>query len=68
MKPAGSTVLVVEDEESFIDALTIGLRREGFNVRVARDGREALDLFDAVAPDEHRVPHDAPGVPYDWNA
>ncbi|HEX9260134.1 MAG TPA: response regulator, partial [Acidimicrobiales bacterium] len=46
-----STVLVVEDEDSFVEALTIGLRREGFVVRVARDGAEALDLFDVVQPD-----------------
>ena len=26
------TVLVVEDEDSFIDALTVGLQREGFRV------------------------------------
>jgi two-component system response regulator RegX3 len=36
---------VVEDEESFIDALTIGLNREGFDVTIARDGQEALTLF-----------------------
>jgi len=46
-----TTVLVVEDEESFIDALTVGLKREGFRVQVARDGAQALDLFDAVNPD-----------------
>jgi len=46
-----ATVLVVEDEESFVDALSVGLKREGFLVRVARDGNEALDLFDAVRPD-----------------
>ncbi len=46
-----ATVLVVEDEESFVDALTVGLEREGFRVRVARDGAEALDLFDVVRPD-----------------
>jgi two-component system response regulator RegX3 len=45
------TVLVVEDEESFVDALSVGLRREGFIVKVARDGAEALILFDAVRPD-----------------
>jgi two-component system, OmpR family, response regulator RegX3 len=48
---ATTTVLVVEDEDSFIDALTVGLTREGFKVSVARDGAEALDLFDDVAPD-----------------
>lgn len=38
-------LLLVEDEESFIDALTIGLNREGFDVDIARDGQEAVSLF-----------------------
>ncbi len=46
-----ATLLLVEDEESFIDALTVGLTREGFKVVVARDGAEALACFDQVAPD-----------------
>jgi two-component system response regulator RegX3 len=46
-----TSVLVVEDEDSFIDALTVGLEREGFTVQVARDGAEALDVFDDVQPD-----------------
>jgi two-component system response regulator RegX3 len=46
-----ATVLVVEDEPSFVDALTIGLKREGFRVEVAVDGVEALDRFDEVRPD-----------------
>jgi len=45
------TILVVEDEDSFVEALTVGLQREGFRVEVARDGATALDRFDAVAPD-----------------
>ncbi len=45
------TVLVVEDESSFVEALTIGLRREGFEVVVAVDGAEALDIFDTANPD-----------------
>ena len=45
------TVFVVEDEESFIVALEIGLKREGFKVHVARDGAEALSMFDSVIPD-----------------
>jgi len=48
---AETTVLVVEDEESFVEALSIGLRREGFRVQVARDGAQALDVFDIVNPD-----------------
>jgi two-component system response regulator RegX3 len=39
------SVLLVEDEESFVDALTVGLNREGFDVAVARDGQEAINLF-----------------------
>ena len=46
-----TSVLVVEDEGSFIDALEIGLSREGFRVVVARDGAEALAVFDEVDPD-----------------
>jgi two-component system, OmpR family, response regulator RegX3 len=45
------TVLVVEDEPSFVEALTIGLGREGFKVEVAIDGFEALQRFDDVRPD-----------------
>jgi two-component system response regulator RegX3 len=44
-------VLVVEDEESFVDALSVGLKREGFRVQVARDGITALELFDSAKPD-----------------
>ena len=51
MSTPDATILVVEDEDSFVEALTIGLKREGFRVQVARDGAEALDIFDAVKPD-----------------
>jgi|TARA_B100001971_G_scaffold170935_1_gene163126 two-component system response regulator RegX3 len=44
-------VLVVEDEQSFVDALTVGLRREGFEVEVATDGVAALEAFDRSPPD-----------------
>jgi two-component system response regulator RegX3 len=45
------TILVVEDEASFVEALEIGLGREGFHVEVATDGIEALERFRAVEPD-----------------
>lgn len=45
------TILLAEDEESFVDALVIGLKREGFLVVVARDGPAALEQFEAVRPD-----------------
>jgi two-component system response regulator RegX3 len=45
------TILVVEDEASFVDALQIGLTREGFHVEVATDGIEAMTRFEQVDPD-----------------
>ena len=45
------TVMVVEDETSYVEALTVGLTREGFRVEVATDGVEALAKFDLVRPD-----------------
>ena len=45
------TVLLVEDEPSFVEALVVGLKREGFRVDVAYDGAEALDKFASVQPD-----------------
>jgi two-component system response regulator RegX3 len=44
-------VLVVEDEESFSDALSYMLRREGYEVEVAGDGHEALQAFDRSGAD-----------------
>ena len=44
-------VLLAEDEESFVEALLIGLGNEGFRVTVARDGNEALQLFEETQPD-----------------
>lgn len=46
-----ATILVVEDEESFVEALSAGLKHEGFVVHVARDGEEAIEKFDEVNPD-----------------
>ena len=48
---ASRRVLVVEDEESFVDTLTVNLEREGFFVTVARDGVEALERFATDQPD-----------------
>jgi len=44
-------VLVVDDEESYRQALASGLAREGFAVEIAGDGHEALRLFHRVHPD-----------------
>ena len=44
-------VLVVEDEESFSEALSFLLRREGYDVSVAGTGPEALSIFDRAGAD-----------------
>ncbi|HEX2773063.1 MAG TPA: response regulator, partial [Micromonosporaceae bacterium] len=44
-------VLVVEDEESFSDALSYMLRKEGFEVSVAATGPTALTEFDRTGAD-----------------
>ena len=44
-------VLVVEDEESFSEALSYMLRREGFEVAVAATGPDALSQFDRSGAD-----------------
>jgi len=46
-----TSVLVVDDEPSFTEALTVGLRREGFEVRTAADGRAALAEINEAEPD-----------------
>ena len=46
-----TSVLVVDDEPSFTEALSVGLRREGFEVRTAADGRAALDEISESEPD-----------------
>jgi two-component system, OmpR family, response regulator len=50
--PAGATkVLVVDDEPSITDLVSMALRYEQFDVRVASSGREALDSIGQFAPD-----------------
>ncbi|PRZ29277.1 two-component system response regulator RegX3 [Antricoccus suffuscus] len=46
-----SRVLVVEDEESFSEALTYMLRREGFEVAEAATGPDAIEEFDRGGAD-----------------
>ncbi len=44
-------VLVVDDEPAIVEFLAMGLRREGYAVRTAADGRAALPQVDAFYPD-----------------
>jgi DNA-binding response OmpR family regulator len=45
------TVLVVDDERPLVELVSSYLRREGYEVHVAYDGEQALELFDRVGPD-----------------
>lgn len=56
-------VLVVEDEESFSDALSYMLRREGFDAVVASTGPEALAEFDRGGADIVLLDLMLPGLP-----
>lgn len=38
-------ILVVDDEASVVEVVSLYLQRDGFQVRVARDGRQALDAL-----------------------
>ena len=50
-------VLVVEDEHSLAEVLTMLLSLEGFEVTVAVNGKDALDQLDVVS--QHVVPIEA---------
>jgi DNA-binding response OmpR family regulator len=43
-------ILIVDDEASVVEVVGLYLRREGFQVRVARDGRQALEAL------RHKLP------------
>ncbi|MEY4311818.1 MAG: hypothetical protein RLZZ571_588, partial [Actinomycetota bacterium] len=44
-------VLVIEDEESFREALDFMLSKEGYSVELASTGAEGISKFDKVRPD-----------------
>jgi two-component system response regulator RegX3 len=56
-------VLLVEDEPDLADPLAYLLRREGYEVDVAEDGRSALALFDERGADIVLLDLMLPGIP-----
>ena len=56
-------VLVVEDEESYSDALAYMLRKEGFEVAIAATGPDALAEFDRNGADIVLLDLMLPGLP-----
>ena len=45
------TILIVDDEPDIVETLDFALRRRGFKVRVAYDGKQALEAAQAEPPD-----------------
>lgn len=45
------TILIVEDEASIAEVVSLYLKRAGFNVIAAADGRQAMTLFERQQPD-----------------
>lgn len=45
MRPAGTRILMIEDDAVIFEATTIGLERLGYHVQGAEDGLEGLELF-----------------------
>lgn len=56
-------VLVVEDEESYSDALSYMLRKEGFEVALAADGNTAIETYDRTGADIVLLDLMLPGMP-----
>jgi two-component system, OmpR family, alkaline phosphatase synthesis response regulator PhoP len=44
-------ILIVDDEPVIVDSLAYSLRREGYEVSIAENGPDALDLFERDHPD-----------------
>ena len=45
------TILVVEDEASIAEVVSLYLKRAGYNVQIASDGRKAMNAFERQSPD-----------------
>lgn len=57
-----SKILVVEDEESFRDALAFVLSKEGFEVKLVQDGQAALETYEKEGADLILLDLMLPGV------
>ena len=47
----GKTILVVEDETSIAEVVSLYLKRAGYNVQIASDGKKAMNIFERQMPD-----------------
>ena len=44
-------ILVVEDEASIAEVVSLYLKRAGYSVQIAPDGKQAINLFQRQNPD-----------------
>ncbi|CEI48151.1 Putative uncharacterized protein [Propionibacterium freudenreichii] len=58
-----SRILIIEDEESYRDAMSFMLDREGFAVAAAPDGEQGLAEFDRNGADLVLLDLMMPGLP-----
>lgn len=56
-------ILIVEDEPSFSEALSYTLQKEGYDVTVAEDGFDAVEVFDSQGADLVLLDLQLPGQP-----
>jgi len=47
----GKTILVVEDEASIAEVVSLYLKRAGYSVQIAPDGKQAMTIFEKQMPD-----------------
>ena len=50
IQPGGEDILIVDDEASVVEVVSLYLQREGFRVRAARNGTEALLALQSTRP------------------
>ncbi|MCC7371021.1 MAG: response regulator transcription factor [Chloroflexi bacterium] len=55
-------ILVVDDEDAILDFVELGLKYEGFEVELARDGLAAISSFSARRPDLILLDLNLPGL------
>jgi len=51
LEESAASILIVEDEKLLQDSLAMILRSQGYNVRIASDGLEAIDSLKVSVPD-----------------
>ncbi len=47
----GARILIADDEPSIVTSIEFLMRKAGFDIRIARDGEEALGVLTAFRPD-----------------